>query len=127
MKLIFMFIIFGVSVCVDSFSQDTKSLVKCQLINEFMDNMGMTCLVGNRFTENVSCLNPRIVDKADVDTTYYRFVLEIHGMNVKRRTARLVAGNFIPNRLSTVYVRAFFKKKKGEWQLKSVSMDFVKR
>ena len=38
MNSLFLFIIFLVSINIDSFSQDTKSC-KCQIINEFMDNM----------------------------------------------------------------------------------------
>ena len=67
------------------------------------------------------------LDKADIDTTYCRFILEIHEMNIRKRTAKLVAKNFSSNRYSTVYVRAFFKKKRSKWRLKSVYMDFVKR
>ena len=126
MKFIFLLIMFLETININCFSQDAKSL-KCTLINEFVDNIGMAYLVDNHFTENVSCLKSHIIDKADVDTTIYRFILEIHKMNIRRRTAKLVAGNFSPNRLSTVYLTAFFEKKKNEWRLKSISMDFVKR
>ena len=72
MKFIFLFIIFLVSINIDSFSQDIKSC-KCQIINEFMDNMEVKYIVGNRFTKDLSCLESRILDKAEIDTTYCRF------------------------------------------------------
>ena len=126
MNSLFLFIIFLVSINIDSFSKDTKSC-KCQIINEFMDNMEIKYIVGNRFTKDLSCLESRILDKADIATTYCCFILEIHEMNIRKRTAKLVAKNFSSNRYSTVYVRAFFKKKRSKWRLKSVYMDFVKR
>lgn len=42
-----------------------------------MDNMEVKYIVGNRFTKDLSCLESRILDKAEIDTTYCRFILEI--------------------------------------------------
>ena len=59
-----------------------------------MDNMEVKYIVGNRFTKDLSCLESRILDKADIDTTYCRFILEIHEMNIRKRTAKLVCQEF---------------------------------
>lgn len=121
------FICFFYWACIglNTFSQNEKDY-KCQIIAEFMDSMRLNFLLNNRFTQDLSCLKFNVLDKEEVNADSCHFILEIHEIKIKRKTAKLVAKNFSSSLRSTVYVCAYFRKKNEIWRIKSTYMDFVK-